>query len=270
MRACYVLRVFTAGDEGGNHLGVIADATALDDAGMQAIAAELGFSETVFFDWVEREVPFVRIFTPTVELPFAGHPLVGSAWVLATMAPAGLARMECRNGEVGFSLDADGRTAWVDVPPMGTVEPAPEAAELAARARVPAPVRAWWVDVGKRDLILETVDPASVAAAVPDLAAIAEMCDGVYVVAPVDGGLKARYFAPRIGVDEDPATGSTAVEIATALQFEGDATGSLTIHQGAELGFPSRIQVQWGPAGIRLGGTVVRDEVRVLGNDVRH
>lgn len=266
MRACYVLRVFTSGDEGGNHLGVIADATGLDDAGMQAVAAELAFSETVYLDWNERETPYVRIFTPSVELPFAGHPLVGTAWVLATMAPGGLDRMECGIGEVAFRLDADGRTAWVDVPATATVEPAPDAADLAARARVPAPVRAWWVDVGKRDLVLETDDPASVAAASPDLAAIRDIADGLYLIAPIamEKGVKARYFAPRIGVDEDPATGSTAVELAQALASEGQESGELTIHQGAEVGFPSRIQVQWSPAGVRLGGTVIRDEVRVL------
>ncbi len=266
MRACYVLRVFTAGDEGGNHLGVIADATGLDHVGMQAIAADLAFSETVYFDWVDREVPMVRIFTPAVELPFAGHPLVGSAWVLATMAPGELDRMECGIGEIAFRLDGDGRTVWVEVPATATVEDAPDGADLAGRTRLPAPVRSWWVEVGKRDLVLETDDPAAVAAAMPDLDAIRDMADGVYLIAPIamERGVKARYFAPRLGVDEDPATGSAAVELAQALAYSGEPSGELTVFQGAEIGFPSRIQVRWGPGGIVLGGTVVRDEVRVL------
>ncbi len=265
MRACYVLRVFTTGDEGGNHLGVIADATGLDAAGMQEIAADLAFSETVFFDWNQSEVPVVRIFTPARELAFAGHPLVGSAWVLTTMAPGDHDRLACGIGEVRFSLEADGRTAWLAVPVPERVAAAPDGADLAAGARLPVPVRAWWVESGKRDLILETVDPAAVAAAAPDFAAVAAMADGVYVVAPQDdGAVKARFFAPALGIDEDPATGSAAVALAAAHHFEGAADGDLTIHQGAEIGFPSTIRVRWGGGTINLGGTVVKDEVRVL------
>ena len=74
MRHCYVLRVFTRGDEGGNHLGVVTDVTGLDTETMQGIATELGFSETVFIDWQNEGVPFVRIFTPAAEMPFCGTP----------------------------------------------------------------------------------------------------------------------------------------------------------------------------------------------------
>jgi PhzF family phenazine biosynthesis protein len=81
LRQCYVLRVFTRGDEGGNHLGVIVDLTALDAPMMQTIAVDLAFSESVFID-ASGDVPHCRIFTPTAELAFAGHPLVGAAWLL--------------------------------------------------------------------------------------------------------------------------------------------------------------------------------------------
>ncbi len=262
MRACYVLRVFTTGDEGGNPLGVIVDATGLDTAGMQEIATALAFSETVFFDWQEGELPRVRIFTPATELDFAGHPLVGSAWVLGTMAPGRHDRLVCGIGEVGIAMD--GETVWVDVPAPTAVRPAPEAAELAAAARLPAPVRAWWVEVPMRDLVIETVDAAALAAAMPDIDAIAGMSDGLYAVAPTEEGLKARFFAPAMGVDEDPATGSAAVALAAAHISEGVAEGSLTIHQGAEVGYPSTIEVRWVDGTIHLGGTVVKDEVRVL------
>ena len=80
-----VLRVFTAGREGGNHLGVVNDLVDLDDAAMQQIATDLGFTETVFVDWPEGSIPFARIFTPAEELPFAGHPLVGAAWCLTVI-----------------------------------------------------------------------------------------------------------------------------------------------------------------------------------------
>ena len=78
MRHCYVLRVFTRGGEGGNHLGVVTDTTGLADVTMQAIATALGFSETIFIDWRAVGDPRVRIFTPAAELAFAGHPLVGA------------------------------------------------------------------------------------------------------------------------------------------------------------------------------------------------
>ena len=111
MRPCYVLRVFTAGGEGGNHLGVVVDVTGLDDGTMQEIAADLRFSETIFIDWNRGAVPAVRIFTPVAELPFAGHPLVGAAWVLGTMAPGAVDSLRCGIGEVRLGLEGD--APWV-------------------------------------------------------------------------------------------------------------------------------------------------------------
>ena len=87
MRHCQVLSVFTRDGAGGNPLGVITDVTGLDGAAMQAIATELGFSETVFLDSTRPGVPQARIFTPAAEIPFAGHPLVGAGWVLGAMGP---------------------------------------------------------------------------------------------------------------------------------------------------------------------------------------
>ena len=87
MRNCTVVRVFTVGDSGGNPLGVVTDSTGLDSSTMQQIAADLGFSETTFTEWAEGETPSLRIFTPAAEMPFAGHPLVGTAWVLNRIAP---------------------------------------------------------------------------------------------------------------------------------------------------------------------------------------
>ena len=113
-RHCYVLRVFTRGDEGGNHLGVVTDCSGLPPVKMQEIAAELGFSETIFLDWRERDVPKVRIFTPSAELPFAGHPLVGMAWLLHALGPGGASSIECGIGLVNIGMDGD--TAWVDAP----------------------------------------------------------------------------------------------------------------------------------------------------------
>lgn len=260
MRPCNVLRVFTSGTEGGNHLGVILDTVGLDDAGMQAIATDLGFSETTFVDWAEGEAPYVRIFTPATELQFAGHPMVGTGWVLGTMGPGGVDRMRCGVGDVAFTVAGD--TAWVETTLPSAVDHAPEGPDIAARAGLPAPVRSWWSAVPQRNLVLDVGSAAAVAGAVPDFDALRGI-DGAYVVAGTDQ-VKARYFAPRLGVDEDPATGSAAVCLAAVRVFEGEAAGEITIDQGAEVGMPSRIRLRWGEGSVSIGGTVVRDELRVL------
>lgn len=260
MRPCNVLRVFTSGTEGGNHLGVILDTVALDGAGMQRIATELGFSETTFVTWGEGDVPHVRIFTPAVELQFAGHPMVGTGWVLGTMGPGGVDRMRCGIGDVAFTVEGD--TAWVETELPSAVEPATEGADIAARAGLPAPVQSWWSAVPQRNLVLDLGDPDAVASAAPDIDVLREV-DGAYLIAGAEQ-VKARYFAPKLGVDEDPATGSAAVCLAAVRVFEGEAAGELTIDQGAELGMPSRIGLRWGGGMVGIGGTVVRDEMRVL------
>ena len=260
MRPCNVLRVFTSGNEGGNHLGVILDTVGLDTAGMQAIATGLGFSETTFVDWAAGEVPHVRIFTPAVELQFAGHPMVGTGWLLATMGPGGVDRMRCGIGDVAFTVE--GGSAWVETALPTAVEDAPDGADIAARAGLPAPVRSWWAAVPQRYLVLDAGDPAAVAAAAPDFDALREV-EAVYVIAGTDR-VSARFFAPRLGVDEDPATGSAAVCLAAVRAYEGQPSGEVIIDQGAEIGMPSRIDLRWGGGAVSIGGTVVHDETRVL------
>jgi trans-2,3-dihydro-3-hydroxyanthranilate isomerase len=262
MRPCNVLRVFTRGEAGGNALGVVADVVGLDGDGMQAIAAHLGFSETVFIDWSSGRVPDVRIFTPGAELPFAGHPLVGTAWYLATMAPQSPGRIRCPMAEVSYIME-DG-VAWVTVPIDATVREAPEGAAVARAAGLPAPTAAWHVTVGNEYLVLVVDGEDAVAAAKPDFAALAERF-GTYLIARDGDRVRARFFAPSVGVPEDPATGSAAVATAAALTFTGETTGELRIRQGQEIGHPSEIRLRWDGPVVAIGGTVVHDELRVLG-----
>jgi trans-2,3-dihydro-3-hydroxyanthranilate isomerase len=265
MRHCYVLRVFTRGDAGGNHLGVVTDVTGLDAEGMQDIASGLGFSETIYVDWRAGGVPGVRIFTPVAELPFAGHPLVGAAWVLGSMGPGTVDRMRCGIGEVRFSAAGDG--AEVRIPAAAEVSAAPEATAVARRAGLPDPLEAWWARMPVSYLVMEFAAPESVAGATPDIARLraGPSARGTYLVAPAPGGrVKARFFAPALGVDEDPATGSAATALAAVRAHCGFATGSLAIDQGDEIGHPSTIGVSWDPDTWVLSGTVRRDEVRVL------
>ena len=185
----HTLRVFLGpGGGGGNPLGVLLDGAAVPEDERQALAAELGFSETVFVDG-ER----VRIFTPAVELPFAGHPLVGTAWLLAHMgAPVGLLRPPA--GEVP-TWD-DGELTWIAArPEWGTLY---ELTQLEA----PADVDAFAIPGG---------DAMVAAWAWEDESA---------------GRLRARVFPNGIGIEEDEATGACAVQFGAALERE------LVIRQG--------------------------------------
>ena len=188
-----VLRVFVGPDgRGGNPLGVFLDGAAIPAPRRQATAADLGYSETVFVD--DAAEGAIRIFTPAAELPFAGHPTVGTAWLfLETGAPATVLRPPA--GEVPFRHDAE-RT-WVRADPA-------------------------WVHSFRRDRL---ASPAAVDAFVPP-----RMGEpGIYVWAWIDeggGAVRARYFPTDLGIAEDEATGAAAVAMG------GDLRRDLTIRQG--------------------------------------
>jgi trans-2,3-dihydro-3-hydroxyanthranilate isomerase len=258
MRDCRVLRVFTRGEVGGNHLGVVTEVCGLGGAAMQRIAADLGFSETVFLDCA-GPVPAARIFTPAAEIPFAGHPLVGAGWVLATMGP--WRRLSCGIGEVPFR--AEGDRVQIEVAVVGEVEGA--AGDSAAGAGLPAAARAWIVRLPLRYLLLEVRTAGEVAAVAPDFARLANQpWEGTLVFARVGERVRARFFAPAVGVPEDPATGSAAVALASSLAFSGEREGSLLVEQGEEVGAPSSISLEWSGGVVLVGGTVREDEVRAL------
>jgi len=260
-RVCQIVRVFTRNGAGGNALGVVNDTIGIDGEGMQAIAAELGFSETVFVDWPAGDMPTARIFTPRLELPFAGHPLVGAAWTLLSMGPGGVDRLRCGIGEVRIGLDGGG--AWVAVPITATDADPVDHTGFASRGRLPPPMRGWTVRMPKDYTLLEYPDAATVAGLAPDEAVMAERF-GTLAYARTGGSVRARFFAPAAGVPEDPATGSAAVALATALVAAGERSGTLSIDQGEEIGHPSRIELDWSAAEARIAGRCVRDEVRFL------
>lgn len=264
MRHCYVLRVFTCEDNGGNHLGVIADSAGLDTASMQAIAADLAFSETVFIQWGADGPPAVRIFTPAAEMPFAGHPLVGAAWILGGIGPGTTDRMTCGIGEIPFEVVGD--RARVTAPMTVDVEMTAVGSSVAAAACLPDPVRSWWARMPIPYLVIEVADPSEVASATPDFAALlaGPSPEATYMFSRDGDQVTARFFAPALGVDEDPATGSAAAALAAVMAHEGEAVGALTVFQGAETGFPSAIDLTWADDVVHLGGTVRRDEVRWL------
>jgi trans-2,3-dihydro-3-hydroxyanthranilate isomerase len=247
---CRVLRVFTHNDEGGNHLGVVTAAGGLDAEAMQNVAARLGFSETIFME--QRESAVVRIFTPVAEIPFAGHPLVGAAWMMAQLGVSSRGRILCGLGEIEYR--AGGDEAEVSVPLVVAVEDAP--VEEAGMAGVHA-TQAWWVDLPLRYLVAEVSSRETVAGAEPDLERLSTAAwSGTYVFARAGELVKARFFAPALGVPEDPATGSAAVALAAVMVAVGNRKGRVFIEQGDEMGAPCRIGLAWTQDVAKLSGTV--------------
>jgi trans-2,3-dihydro-3-hydroxyanthranilate isomerase len=244
-----VVRVFTRDGQGGNHLGI--HQGLLPDADMQDVARELAYSETIFVDRPDDDgvVP-VRIFTPSAELPFAGHPLVGAAWFLA--APGASAQVRCGIGVVtGHRADDD--SASIEVTYLPPVE----------RTVVPGTVAAWIADMPLPYEVHRLGSPEAVAAYRLD-----DEPDHRLVWALGEGGasdmVRARFFAAGLGVAEDPATGSAAVALAAVLRHEGTGSGALTIHQGAEIGSPSRIDLTWTASDTLIGGAVADDGSRSI------
>jgi predicted PhzF superfamily epimerase YddE/YHI9 len=216
----HVVRVFCApGGGGGNALGVFIEGEAVPEPARQGVAAELGFSETVFLD--DRRTGELRIFTPGVELPFAGHPLVGTAWLLAQegeppsalLPPAGEVRVR-REGELTFIAAESG---WS--PPFEYVE-----------YRSPAEIDA--LD-GAPDGIGEAY-----CWAWSDEAA---------------GAIRARSFAPAVGITEDEATGSAALALSARLGREIEITQG----RGSRL-----LARPLGRGLAEVGGSVELDEIR--------
>lgn len=253
-RSCHVLRVFTREGDGGNHLGVVTDQSGLDDVALQEIATELGFSETIYLEWSDPATPRVRIFTPSAELPFAGHPLVGMTWVLNVLGPGSVATIECAVGPVRAWMDGD--VAWIETSLDQRVEVLDEAAGYDPG---PPAVAVYEVAMPLPYHVIELADSEAVRSVrVPEAGMVS-------VYAWLDPStIHTRFFAPGHGIVEDPATGSAAVAIAASLQATGRTSGSVTLLQGEEIGFPSRIDMNWSDGSVSIGGRVAHDEVRWL------
>ena len=269
--------VFAEQPFGGNPLAVVFDAEGLDDETMAAIAREFGYSETMFVLPPDdpAHTAHVRIFTPAGEIPFAGHPNVGTAYALATIAgiphamtgDAGV--FEEQAGLVGVRLWHDGATvvgAELDAPQPITLGPNIPA-DLVARcaglapsciATAAHPPRI--ASVGLPFAVAELKSADALAQSVPVAEAFADLEDygtgGLYLYVR-DGAAKdpsadsqairARMFAPLHGVIEDPATGSAAcalVGLIADLDPKADGRVELDIWQGVEMGRPSLIRAQ--------------------------
>ncbi len=276
-----VVDVFTDRPFAGNPLAVVLDADDLDDAALQALAREFSLSETAFpFPADPVREPGadyrLRIFTPEVELPFAGHPSVGAAAVLNRLGrlPAGDRVQACGAGLLPLRVGPGEVVLQGGTPTHGPgwdPEPLLAAAGLAAADLVAPPQRA---GAGLEFTYL-LVRPDAVARAAPDLAALRTLPlgTGLAVTAWHDGAAHSRVFVPGVGVPEDPATGSAALGLGVALAAGGllaDGRTGYVVRQGAEIGRPSSlrstVEVDGGEVrAVSVAGTVVpvaRGEVR--------
>ena len=288
----YTADVFTQQIFGGNPLAVFPQAGGLSETQMQAIAGEFNLSETAFV--LPPETPQgtarLRIFTPRTELPFAGHPTVGTACVLATAG-----RLPLNEGEAQVVLEEGVGPVRVDIragagqplfarlwaarlPEFGP--PPPSNAELAAMLSLEpedllegryAPEA---VSCGGPFLFvplasLEALGRARVVQSLWERTLSGYWATEVYLLTFETGesraGLRARMFAPAMGIGEDPATGAAATAIAGYLGKRQEAAGGLlrwTIAQGVEMGRPSLLEVEADCSGgeiraIRVGGSAV-------------
>ncbi len=269
MHRYVITDVFTDTPFEGNPLAVFPDGAEVPPERMQQIAREMNLSETVFVLPAEAGADArIRIFTPTTELPFAGHPTLGTALLLGEPTGADAVRLETGAGEVAVSFErADGRiVAGRMRQPIPTWEPYDRAAELLAALGVEAsllPVLAY--QNGPRFAYVALDSEQAVAALQPDLGALTKLSDvGVSAFAGSAGSWKTRMFAPAFGVAEDPATGSAAGPLAVHLARHGRiAFGEeIEISQGAEIGRPSTLHARVEGEGDRI------DAVEVAGSAV--
>ena len=257
--------VFTDVPFAGNQLAVFTDAREIPEQRLQELAREINFSETVFVYPAEGDGHArIRIFTPTLELPFAGHPVLGTAFVLGGPLQLDEIHLETGAGVVPIRLERDGQRivfGWMRQPVV-TPEEYEQAGELLALLGVEEsglPVELY--RQGPGHVLVELESPRAVTALRPDLAALQELSPYGTDCFARDGAVwKSRVFVPAHGVGEDPATGSAAGPLALHLARHGRIAfgDEIEIRQGEEVGRPSRLHaVAHSPEDVEVGGAAV-------------
>jgi PhzF family phenazine biosynthesis protein len=266
--------VFTRVPFFGNPVAVVLEGAGLSAEDMQRVAAWTNLSETTFVLPPSSAAADyrLRIFTPRAELPFAGHPTIGSAHAVLeagiVKAKDGWLRQECGAGNL--DLRVDGETIWLNSPaatdiPIG--QPEISLLEKALGRRING--KPCIINVGPRWLIAELDDAAAVAALEPEMQGLADLSDalaigGVTVFGASTDKLSAvhvRSFAPAHGIPEDPVCGSGNISVAAYLAKSGQAArfgvGGYTARQGMQLGRDGRVSIRFEDGKILLGGSAV-------------
>ncbi|MET0939080.1 MAG: PhzF family phenazine biosynthesis protein [Gaiellaceae bacterium] len=265
-----VCDVFTDRPLAGNQLAVFTDARKIPEGDLQGLAREMAYSETVFVYPANGDAHVrLRIFTPEAELPFAGHPVLGSAFVLGGPLQAETVRFETGVGVIPVQLEREGARIVFGrmTQPVPTWEPFAHTDELLAalgvdRSELPVEV----YDNGLKYVYVVLSSVEDVASLQPDLRRLGALPEvlGANCLAGSGRTWKTRMFAPADGVPEDPATGSAAGPLAVHLLRHGLVSSGeeVEISQGAELNRPSTLYATaWGtPAEIErveVGGSAV-------------
>jgi trans-2,3-dihydro-3-hydroxyanthranilate isomerase len=271
--AFHLVDVFCERPFAGNQLCVVSEAAGMDDATMQMLAREIGFSETTFVTETGTDGYRMRIFSPEGEMPFAGHPTLGTAFVmtfegrvrspLTQVVPAGEIRVE-------VDLDRGGARMRLLPPALG-----PEFSDLAlasaAASLTPGDLHPELppqvVGVGYPLLVVPVRDLDTLRAAQRDARAVRALADASgaefpYLFALTEEGATARMFDPGEGIGEDPATGSAAGPLGAylAARGAGGLPGRIEVRQGEQVGRPSVLRVDVQPEGdswvVHVGGGV--------------
>ena len=277
-----IVDVFTDRPLAGNQLCVVPEPLdGLDQDLMQAIAGEIGFSETTFVTEAGTDRYAMRIFTPTEELPFAGHPTLGTAFLLAAegrIGPKATQAVEAGEFLVETSVDAGTARVRQQAPEFGTeakaIAPLAHAVGIAERdLRTDLWPRV--VSTGLSHLLVAARDADVVTQARPNSGEIEAVLEevgatGLYLFCVLgDGEAKARMFPPGVGIAEDPATGSAAGPLGAFLaqHHEAGMPGRLRIAQGEEIGRPSELFVDVTEDGDSFE-VWVQGSVRIVGRGV--
>lgn len=277
-----VVDVFTSQPFSGNPLAVVLDAEGLSTEQMQKIAGEFNLSETAFpmrptdDERSEGADYTLRIFTPDVELPFAGHPSVGSAWWLTQLGriEPGVVHQKCGAGLLPIEVDETAARLTGGVASVS--DPVAAGPALAAVGLVEADLVHREVRIASAGLAyaIVFVTPEALARCRPDIGVLRESfsypspATGVYVVAwdGVARHARARMFAGDIGTPEDPATGSAALALGALLVARGECAegvSTFTVDQGVDMGRASRLEITCDVASgattsLQVSGSAVR------------
>lgn len=284
-REYFTLDVFTDHVFTGNPLAVVPEGRGLSDEVMQAIAREFNYSETVFvLPASEAHADCrIRIFTPARELPFAGHPTIGTAVLLSELGILKGSDVVLQEGvgDVRVRLSRHNESAYAELTVPGRPEFGTEIPARDVVARIvglhpddldPAPDALATASCGVPFLLVRVRNRAVLARARGNTAEWqAHLADAwareIFIHCVEDDGLiRARMFAPRLGIPEDPAAGAGSAALAAYLANrhpQADGEERRTILQGVEMGRPSRLEIGWSKRGgaihaIQVGGQAVR------------
>lgn len=258
MKQLYIQQAYTEANRGGNGAGVVVHADGMSDIAMQAMAQEIGLSETAFITGLSQGNLTIRYFTPVAEVDLCGHATVAAWTVMAHLGlvSPGRHRQRLKEGEIAVTLDASG-AVWMEqkAPLFGD---SLYAEQIAPILGVPAPeliaagLPVQPVSTGLMDIMVPIASRKRLESISPNFQAMAAFNSAtdtvgfhLFCLEPRNPSHTAccRNFAPRYGIDEESATGSASGALAAYLHFHGHPQERYIFEQGHAMGSPSRIDV---------------------------